>query len=56
MHFNAFLEKSAEILDRVLDADAQRQWYAAMLPHLGEQGRAEPSAWMERAGVPAQPS
>ncbi|WP_288379064.1 hypothetical protein [uncultured Massilia sp.] len=54
MHFTAFLEKSAEILDRVLDADAQRQWYAAMLPRLDEQGRAELSAWVERAGVPAQ--
>jgi len=54
--FSVFLEKSADILDHVLDADAQRQWYAAMLPHLDAQGQTNLSAWMERVPAPAQAS
>ena len=54
--FSVFLEKSADILDRVLDADAQRQWYATMLPHLDAQGRADLSAWMDRTTAPVQAS
>ena len=54
--FSVFLERSADILERVLDADARRQWYATMLPHLDAQGRAELSAWMDRTTTPAQAS
>ncbi len=54
--FNVFLERSADILERVMDADAQREWYAAMLPRLDAQGQAELRAWMNRASAPAQAS
>lgn len=54
--FNVFLERSVDILERVMDADAQREWYAAMLPRLDAQGQAELRAWMDRADAPAQAS
>ena len=51
--FHVFLEKSAEIVGKVLGADEGRAWYAAMLPHLDERGRVELSAWLDGAGAEA---
>lgn len=51
--FHVFLGKSAEIIDKVLDKDARRDWYAAMLPYLDERGRAELTAWLDGATSPA---
>ncbi|MCC2956215.1 hypothetical protein LK542_11375 [Massilia sp. IC2-477] len=50
--FHVFLEKSAEIVDKVLDKGATREWYASMLPDLDERGKAELMDWLQRA--PAQ--
>lgn len=52
--FHVFLEKSGEIVDRVMDAQERRAWYASMLPHLDERGREELLAWLDGAGAPAR--
>ncbi|MGI4717183.1 MAG: hypothetical protein ACRYGO_23455 [Janthinobacterium lividum] len=51
--FHVFLEKSAEIVDKVMGAQERRAWYASMLPHLDERGREELLAWLDGAGAPA---
>lgn len=50
--FHMFLEKSGAVVNRVLDRDASRAWYAAMLPHLDERGQAELTDWLAAARSP----
>lgn len=49
--FHVFLEKNAAVVNKVLDVDESREWYASMLPHLDERGRAELNAWLEGASA-----
>lgn len=48
--FHVFLEKSGEIMRQALDMRERRDWYAVMLPHLDERGKAELSAWLGEEG------
>lgn len=50
--FHIFLEKSGDVVHRVLDRDAGRAWYTSMLPHLDERGRAELTDWLAGASTP----
>lgn len=50
--FHVFLEKSREIVDSVLNKEEGREWYASMLPHLDERGKAELTSWMGEEGAP----
>jgi hypothetical protein len=44
--FDVFLDNSVPIVRANLDADQERLWYASMLPHLDERGKAELGVWM----------
>lgn len=45
--FDVFLDNSVPIVRANLDAEQERLWYASMLPHLDEQGKAELGVWMQ---------
>lgn len=49
--FHVFLEKSSAIVRQVLGLRESREWYAAMLPHLDERGKAELTAWLNGEGA-----
>jgi hypothetical protein len=51
--FHVFLEKSGEIVDKALNAEEGRAWYAAMLPHLDERGKAELTSWLDEESASA---
>lgn len=51
--FHVFLEKSWAIVAKVLDEDAGRAWYASMLPHLDERGKAELTDWLDKTTAQA---
>jgi hypothetical protein len=44
--FEVFLEKSAVIVRAVLNPEQAHAWYASMLPHLDESGRAQVTEWL----------
>jgi hypothetical protein len=46
--FETFLEKSESVVRAVLDPEQARTWYASMLPHLDESGRAQVTEWLGR--------
>jgi hypothetical protein len=50
--FETFLEKSTVIVQNVLNPEQAQAWYASMLPHLDESGRAQVTEWL--AGWPTE--
>jgi hypothetical protein len=51
--FHVFLEKSGAIVNQVLGMDESRKWFASMLPHLDERGKAELTQWLDRENAAA---
>jgi hypothetical protein len=45
--FSAFLNNSEPIVRAALNQEQGRGWYAAMVPHLDERGKAELSHWLD---------
>lgn len=48
--FGSFLDKSAPIVAASMDAGQARNWYAAMLAHIDQDGQNELNAWMAQRG------
>ena len=51
--FESFLEQSAPIVDAAMDGEQAHAWYAAMLPHIDQDGQETLNAWLGQRAATA---